>query len=58
MEKELVKLHREIRSSSKGERDKTSNETRMKKKEHLARCNARFQPTSAITETVRPKVRI
>lgn len=46
MEKELVKMHRESRCSSKGERQ-TSNEKRQKKKEHLARCNASFQPTSA-----------
>lgn len=56
MEKELMKLHREIRSSSKGEREKTSNETRMKKKKHLARCNAKFQPTSVTAETARAKV--
>lgn len=57
MEKELMKLHREIRSSSKGERKKTSNEIRMKKKEHLAQCNASFQPTSAATtETARARV--
>ncbi|CAH2035267.1 unnamed protein product, partial [Iphiclides podalirius] len=46
MEKELVKMHRESRSISKGVRQ-TSNEKRQKKKEHLARCNATFQPTSA-----------
>ncbi|XP_026332601.1 period circadian protein isoform X3 [Hyposmocoma kahamanoa] len=55
MEKELMKVHREIRSTSKGEREKTSNDTRMKKKEHLARCNAKFQPTSATAETGRLK---
>uniref|UniRef100_A0A2A4JCV7 Period circadian protein n=1 Tax=Heliothis virescens TaxID=7102 RepID=A0A2A4JCV7_HELVI len=47
MEKELMKIHRETRSSSKGEREKKSNETRKKKKEHLARCNASYHPTSA-----------
>ncbi|XP_035430455.2 period circadian protein isoform X32 [Spodoptera frugiperda] len=47
MEKELMKMHRETRSSSKGEREKNSNETRKKKKEHLARCNASYHPTSA-----------
>ncbi|XP_075991029.1 period circadian regulator isoform X11 [Anticarsia gemmatalis] len=48
MEKELVKIHRETRSSSKGEREKATNKTRQKQKEHLARCNASFQPTDAI----------
>lgn len=48
MEKELMKMHRESRSS-KGEREKASNESRKKKKEHLARCNASFQPTTAGT---------
>ncbi|CAG4929823.1 unnamed protein product [Parnassius apollo] len=47
MEKELAKMHRESRSSSKGEKDKASYENRRKNKEHLARCNASFQPTSA-----------
>ncbi|XP_022832590.1 period circadian protein isoform X13 [Spodoptera litura] len=47
MEKELMKMHRETRSSSKGDREKNSNETRKKKKEHLARCNASYHPTSA-----------
>ncbi|XP_045784811.1 period circadian protein isoform X2 [Maniola jurtina] len=47
MEKELLKKHRETRSSSKGEREKASNESRQKKKEHLARCNALYQPTTA-----------
>lgn len=42
-----MKIHRETRSSSKGEREKATNETRQKKKEHLARCNASFQPTAA-----------
>ncbi|XP_013147230.1 PREDICTED: period circadian protein isoform X3 [Papilio polytes] len=46
MIKELVKIHRENRSS-KGDKEKHSNETRQKKKEHLARCNASYQPTSA-----------
>ncbi|XP_060809420.1 period circadian protein isoform X1 [Amyelois transitella] len=46
MEKELMKMHRESRSS-KCERDKTSSDTRKKKKEHLARCNATYQPTTA-----------
>lgn len=46
MEKELMKMHRETRSS-KGDREKNSNETRKKKKEHLARCNASYHPTSA-----------
>ncbi|KPJ06374.1 Period circadian protein [Papilio machaon] len=47
MVKELAKTHRENRSSSKGEKEKNSNENRQKKKEHLARCNASFQPTAA-----------
>ncbi|XP_068633889.1 period circadian protein isoform X3 [Battus philenor] len=46
MEKELVKMHRENRSS-KGDKEKKSSENRQKKKEHLARCNASYQPTSA-----------
>ncbi|CAG9558553.1 unnamed protein product [Danaus chrysippus] len=45
MERELIKMYRENRSS-KGDREKASNETRQKKKQHLARCNAAFQPTS------------
>ncbi|XP_023944074.2 period circadian protein isoform X3 [Bicyclus anynana] len=49
MEKELLKLHRETRSS-KSDREKASNESRLKKKEHLARCNAFFMPTSAASE--------
>ncbi|XP_059046218.1 period circadian protein isoform X2 [Achroia grisella] len=52
MEKELIKNHRETSSSTKGEREKASKETRKKKKEHLARCNASFQPTTAGTTTV------
>ncbi|XP_049885910.1 period circadian protein isoform X4 [Pectinophora gossypiella] len=48
MEKELMKIHRESRSGTKDEREKASNKTRQKKKEHLARCNAAFQPTSVI----------
>ncbi|XP_030039622.2 period circadian protein isoform X2 [Manduca sexta] len=52
MEKELMKIQRENRTSSKGEREKTTNETRQKKKEHLARCNATFQPT--ISEVAPP----
>lgn len=47
MEKELLKIHRETRTSNKGERDKATNGTRQKKKEHLARCNASYQPTTA-----------
>ncbi|XP_026727838.1 period circadian protein isoform X4 [Trichoplusia ni] len=47
MEKELLKIHRESRSSSKGDREKNSNENRQKKKEHLARCNASYHPTAA-----------
>ncbi|XP_069365136.1 period circadian protein isoform X1 [Maniola hyperantus] len=47
MEKKLLKQHRETRSSSKSDREKASNESRQKKKEHLARCNALFQPTTA-----------
>nr|AAS49924.1 circadian clock protein period [Mamestra brassicae] len=55
MEKELMKMHRETRSSSKGEREKNSSETRKKKKEHLARCNASYHPTSAgATEIQQP----
>ncbi|CAH0716461.1 unnamed protein product, partial [Brenthis ino] len=46
MEKEMVKMHRENRLS-KGERDKNSSETRQKKKEHFARCNALHQSTTA-----------
>lgn len=42
-----MKMRRETRSSSKGDREKNSNETRKKKKEHLARCNASYHPTSA-----------
>ncbi|KAL0852248.1 hypothetical protein ABMA28_000462 [Loxostege sticticalis] len=49
MEKKLLRVHRETRSSSKGEREKTSNEKRQKKKEHLARCNASFQPAAVGT---------
>lgn len=56
MEKELIKEHREIRSSSKGEREKTTKEIKMKKIEHFAQCNANFQPTSATMETVRARV--
>lgn len=48
MEKELMKMHRDSRST-KGDREKVSNDTRKKKKEHLARCNASFQPTAAGT---------
>lgn len=52
MEKELLRAHRETRSSSKGEREKTSNENRQKKKEHLARCNASFQPAAVVATSV------
>ncbi|XP_072934869.1 period circadian protein-like [Epargyreus clarus] len=45
MEKKLVKMHRESRISSKTERERA--ETRQKKKEHIARCNAAYQPTNA-----------
>ncbi|KOB75118.1 Circadian clock protein period [Operophtera brumata] len=44
MEKELARSHREGRCISKVER---ALQTRQKKKEHLARCNATFQPTMA-----------
>lgn len=54
MEKELVKMHRENRSSNKG--DKSSNETRQKKKEHLARCNAFYQPPTAAVSTLESQV--
>ncbi|CAB3225187.1 unnamed protein product [Arctia plantaginis] len=47
MEKKLLKIHRETRTSNKDEREKATNETRQKKKEHLARCNASYQPTTA-----------
>nr|XP_037872645.1 period isoform X3 [Bombyx mori] len=56
MEKELINMHRESRSNSKGERDKTSNETRQKKKEHLARCKASFHPTATSTTPVDKEV--
>ncbi|XP_013162045.1 PREDICTED: period circadian protein isoform X1 [Papilio xuthus] len=56
MVKELVKIHRENRSSSKGEKEKNSNENRQKKKEHLARCNASFQPTSVGINMTPPQV--
>ncbi|XP_072931109.1 period circadian protein-like isoform X2 [Epargyreus clarus] len=46
MEKKLVKMHRENRISSKTERERA--ETRQKKKEHIARCNAAYQPTNAV----------
>ncbi|XP_045531343.1 period circadian protein isoform X3 [Pieris brassicae] len=52
MEKELMKLHREIKLAHKDERKKSSKESRLKKKEHLARCNASFLPTSARLSTV------
>ncbi|RVE45060.1 hypothetical protein evm_010294 [Chilo suppressalis] len=48
MEKEIVKLHRETRPSTKGEREKISSEKRQKKKEHLARCNASYQDTTVV----------
>nr|Q17062.1 RecName: Full=Period circadian protein [Antheraea pernyi]AAA64675.1 period clock protein homolog [Antheraea pernyi] len=51
MEKELMKIHREHRCYSKGDRVKVSNEARQKKKEHLARCNAGFQTISAANNT-------
>nr|AQY60264.1 period [Mythimna separata] len=55
MEKELLKKHRDTRSTSKEFREKKSNETRKKKKEHLARCNASYHPTSAgATEVHQP----
>ncbi|KAJ2954444.1 hypothetical protein O0L34_g2714 [Tuta absoluta] len=46
MEKELMKNHRITRSSSRGERKMVTKENKRKKKEHLERCNATFQPTS------------
>lgn len=46
MEKELVKMHRELRAS-KEDRDKTFMESKKNKKDHLARCNAAYYPTSA-----------
>ncbi|XP_031767497.1 period circadian protein isoform X2 [Galleria mellonella] len=52
MEKELMKIHRELSCSTKGEREKISKENRKKRKEHLARCNATFQPTAAGTPSV------
>ncbi|XP_038216692.1 period circadian protein isoform X2 [Zerene cesonia] len=52
MEKELMKLHREIKTANKDDRKKASKESRQKKKEHLARCNASFLPTSAGVSTV------
>ncbi|XP_045509688.1 period circadian protein-like isoform X2 [Colias croceus] len=52
MEKELMKLHREIKTVTKDDRKKASKESRQKKKEHLARCNASFLPTSAGLSTV------
>ncbi|XP_073952370.1 period circadian protein-like isoform X2 [Choristoneura fumiferana] len=47
MEKSLVKKHRISRLASKEDREKASYATKQKKKEHLARCNASFVPTSA-----------
>lgn len=55
MEKELMKCHRVTRTSSKGERDKTTNETRQKKKEHLARCNVTYQPANTAAATIDPQ---
>ncbi|CAF4744706.1 unnamed protein product [Pieris macdunnoughi] len=52
MEKELMKIHREIKLIHKDERKKSSKESRLKKKEHLARCNASFFSTSARISTV------
>ncbi|KAM3968404.1 period circadian regulator [Aphomia sociella] len=51
MEKELLKMHRDTSSSTKSQRDKDSKETRKNKKEHLARCNASFRPTTSVAET-------
>ncbi|CAH0745988.1 unnamed protein product [Diatraea saccharalis] len=47
MEKELLRVHRETRSS-KGEREKIITDNRQKKKEHLARCNGTFQQPIAV----------
>ncbi|XP_022125128.2 period circadian protein isoform X2 [Pieris rapae] len=52
MEKELMKTHREIKLIQKDERKKSSKECRLKKKEHLERCNASFLSTSARISTV------
>ncbi|XP_063837782.1 period circadian protein [Ostrinia nubilalis] len=56
MERELLRAHREIRSCSKGEKEKSSNEKKQKKKEHLARCNASFQPAASGTLALEPIV--
>lgn len=50
MEKNLIKKHREMRFTIREEREnKATNETQKKNtlNEHLARCNAAFQPTDA-----------
>lgn len=50
MEKELLKMHRGSRSS-KSEREKLTNENKQMTREHLARCNAVYQPTTASFST-------
>ncbi|XP_047524413.1 period circadian protein isoform X2 [Pieris napi] len=52
MEKELMKIHKQIKLLNKDEKKKSSKESRLKKKEHLARCNASFFSTSARISTV------
>ncbi|XP_048004651.1 period circadian protein isoform X2 [Leguminivora glycinivorella] len=46
MEKKFVKTHRESRPANKEEREKLSNESKQKKRDHLVRCNASFVPTT------------
>lgn len=58
MEKELMKMHREIQLVHKVDIKKSSKESRLKKKEHLARCNASFLPTYAGLSAMEPEVRV